>query len=209
MSNKRIDKDMKTNELTGDQLSALIDGELASREQPLLLARICADQESQARFGRYSLIGDAMRAGRGDMLAVGLAGRVSAELDAVEAHRGGPGIGYQRLTRPLIGIAVAAGVAALAVINLPGAGVLLESDSPGIASVENSSYIVPPNLAPVNIEPQVTARLTNYLIEHSEFSPSPVRRNVLYEIIGQEDATAALENQAGSATDSEDESLSQ
>jgi hypothetical protein len=51
--------------------------------------------------------------------------------------------------------------------------------------------------------------LTNYLIEHSEFSPSPVRRNVLYEIIGQEDATDALENQAGSATNSEDESLSQ
>ena len=117
-------------------------------------------------------------------------------------------MGNYRLTRPLIGIAVAASVAALAVINLPGAGLLLESDSPGIASAENSSYIVPPSSAPVNVEPRVTARLTNYLIEHSEFSPSPVRRNVLYEIIGQEDATADLENQAGSATDSEDEGFS-
>lgn len=150
-----------------------------------------------------------MRAGRGDMLAVGLAERVCAELDAEDAHRGGPGIGNHRLTRPLIGIAVAAGVAALAIISLPGAGVLLDGDFPGIASTDNSSYIVPPNSTPVNVEPRVTARLTNYLIDHSEFSPSPVRRNVLYEIIGQEDATVDPENQAGSATKSEDESFSQ
>lgn len=209
MNEQRIGKDMETKELAGDHLSALIDNELASREQPLLLARICGDQASQAKFGRYSLIGNAMRVGHGDMLAIGLAERVSVELDEEAAHRGGAGIGNHRLTRPLIGIAVAAGVAALAIISLPGAGILLESDSSGIASADNPSYIVPPSSAPLNVEPRVTVRLTNYLIEHSEFSPSPVRRNVLYEIIGQEDATADPENQAGSATQSEDESFSQ
>lgn len=217
MNEKRIEKDMATKEMAGDRLSALIDDELASREQSMLLARLCRDPASRGKFGRYALIGNAMRAGKDDFLATGLAGNVSAELDGVAAHQGGPGIGNHRLIRPLLGFAVAAGVAALAIINLPGAGMLLngglnggrDSGSPDIAGTAGPSYTVPPDSASITREPRVRARLASYLMDHSEFSPSPVRRNVLYEIIGREDATAVLNGHADSTAEPTDESSGQ
>lgn len=213
MNEKRIEKDMETKEMAGDRLSALIDDELASREQSMLLARLCRDPASRGKFGRYALIGNAMRAGKDDFLATGLAGNVSAELDGVAAHQGGPGIGNHRLIRPLLGFAVAAGVAALAIINLPGAGLLLnggrDSGSPDIAGTAGASYTVPPDSASITREPRVRARLASYLMDHSEFSPSPVRRNVLYEIIGHEDATAVLNGHADSTAEPTDESSGQ
>lgn len=217
MNDKRIEKDMETKEMAGDRLSALIDDELVSREQSMLLARLCRDPVSRGKFGRYALIGNAMRAGKDDLLAVALAGNVSAELDGVAAHEGGPGIGNYRLGRPLLGLAVAAAVAALAIINLPGAGLLLESGlgsgrdggSPDIAGTAGPSYTVPPDSGSMIREPRVSARLASYLMDHSEFSPSPVRRNVLYEIIGHEDATAVLDEQADSTAEPTDESSGQ
>ena len=204
---------METKEMAGDRLSALIDDELASREQPLLLARLCRDPVSRGKFGRYALIGNAMRAAKDDLLAVSLAGNVSVELDGVAAHQGGPGIGNHRLIRPLLGFAVAAGVAALAIINLPGAGLLLnsgrDSGSPGIAGTAGPSYTVPPDSGSITRELLVRARLASYLMDHSEFSPSPVRRNVLYEIIGREDATAVLNEQADSPAEPPGESSGQ
>ena len=209
MNEKRIGKNMKTKELAGDRLSALIDDELASREQPLLLAQICRDPVSREKFGCYSLIGSAMRASKNDLLAIGLADRVSAELSDFAAHQGGPGIGNHRLIRPLVGLAVAAGVASLAIINLPGGGFAPGNGSPDIAETAISSYTVPPDTGSITREPRVSARLAGYLMDHSEFSPSPVRRNVLYEIIGQDDATAILEAQADPAVKPKDESSSQ
>ena len=221
MNEKRIEKDMETKEMAGDRLSALIDDELASREQPLLLARLCRDPVSRGKFGRYALIGNAMRAAKDDLLAVSLAGNVSVELDGVAAHQGGPGIGNHRLIRPLLGFAVAAGVAALAIINLPGAGLLLngglnggldsgrDRGSPGIAGTAGPSYTVPPDSGSITREPLVRARLASYLMDHSEFSPSPIRRNVLYEIIGREDATGVLNEQADSPAEPPGESSGQ
>lgn len=209
MNEKRIEKDMATKEMAGDRLSALIDDELASREQSMLLARLCRDPASRGKFGRYALIGNAMRAGKDDFLATGLAGNVSAELDGVAAHQGGPGIGNHRLIRPLLGFAVAAGVAALAIINLPGAGLSRDSGSPDIAGTAGPSYTVPPDSGSMTREPRVRARLASYLMDHSEFSPSPVRRNVLYEIIGREDATAVLNGHADSTAEPTDESSGQ
>ena len=209
MNEKRIEKDMETKESPGDRLSALIDDELASREQPLLIARICRDAVSREKFGRYSLIGNAMRSGRNELLAIDLADRVRAELGDEAAHQGGPGIGNHRLIRPLIGFAVAASVAALAIINLPGAGLTQSSGSPDLAETAVPSYTVPPDSGSSTREPRASARLASYLMDHSEFSPSPVRRNVLYEIIGQEDATAELKGQAESAAEPKDERFSQ
>ena len=206
MNEKRIEKDMATKEMAGDRLSALIDDELASREQSMLLARLCRDPVSRGKFGRYALIGNAMRAGKDDFLATGLAGNVSAELDGVAAHQGGAGIGNHRLIRPLLGLAVAAGVAALAIINLPGADLSRDSGSPDIAGTAGPSYTVPPDSASITRAPRVSARLASYLMDHSEFSPSPVRRNVLYEIIGREDTTAVLNEHADSTAEPTDES---
>ncbi|GBF30855.1 hypothetical protein MnTg04_00806 [bacterium MnTg04] len=149
-----------------------------------------------------------MRAGQYDFLAVGLAGRVYAELDGEAVHQGGPGIDMHRLTRPLLGFAVAAGVAALAIINLPGAGLSQGGGSPAVADTDVPSYTVPPDSGSITREPRVSARLAGYLMDHSEFSPSPVRRNVLYEIIGHEDTTAGLDGQADSGAEPKDESFS-
>ncbi|MCH8958717.1 MAG: hypothetical protein IH835_04580 [Proteobacteria bacterium] len=112
------------------------------------------------------------------------------------------------MIRPLLGFAIAASVAALAIVNLPGAGWSQGNGSPAIAETAVPSYTVPPDSGSITREPRVSARLAGYLMDHSEFSPSPVRRNVLYEIIGHEDATAGLDGQADSGAEPKDESFS-
>ncbi len=66
-----------------EQISALLDGELADTEMGLLVRRLERDAELRAAFGRYSLIGEAVR-NPGDRLAsAGFAQRVNAAIDEV------------------------------------------------------------------------------------------------------------------------------
>jgi len=181
---------MKSKELNSadEQLSALIDGEVPARELPMLIAGVNHDQGRRDTLEVFSMIGGAMRAGKDDVLAVGLANRINAALDGEDNHQVRLGFANRRVIKPLAGVAIAASVAALAIVNLPGSGVSTDSDSVDIIANTPSSYTVPPEIGTTSSEPRVSVRLANYLIDHSEFSPSPVRRNVLYEIIGQEEA---------------------
>ncbi len=64
-----------------EQVSAFLDGELPSSETELLLKRLTRDAELRESFGRYALIGEALRGASPGLLTRGFAGRVNLAID--------------------------------------------------------------------------------------------------------------------------------
>ncbi len=191
-----------------EQVSAFLDGELPNSETELLLKRLTRDAELRESFGRYALIGEAIRGpGRG-LLTKGFSGRVNLAIDGEPAAAGGP-IAQDRVPRwwrPLAGVAVAAGVAAVAV------GALQHRTDPTTARVVNAvpamsvaalqtpreplSYTVPAAFAgvPAAMPP---ARLTNYVFAHSRYSSGLDQRGVMADLlIENEEAHPAVSEAA-------------
>src|SRR5512138_2947635 len=68
-----------------EQLSACLDGELPPAELDLLLKRVGREAELRAAIGRYSLIGEAMRAERPAVASRDFASKVMAAVAAEPA----------------------------------------------------------------------------------------------------------------------------
>jgi sigma-E factor negative regulatory protein RseA len=180
-----------------EQLSACLDGELPKAELDLLLKRVERDPELRDSIGRYALIGEAMRNER-PVVARGLAAKVAAALEEEAAPRPASRISpaWMKRIRPAAGIAVAAGVAAVAVLSVQQTGVqpppatALNETAPaavqGIDSgFESPSYVVPSNSTGTAFVP--ATRLTNYVVAHSEYSSPLARRSVLTGVLADED----------------------
>ena len=112
-----------------EQVSAFLDGELPDSETELLLKRLTRDGELRESFGRYALIGEAIRGASEAYLTRGFAGRVNLAIDG-EPAPGGAHTAQVRTAhwwRPFAGVAVAAGVAAVAVVAFH-----QRADAPGV-----------------------------------------------------------------------------
>lgn len=168
-----------------EQLSALLDGELPDAEVAMVVRRVARDEELQAAALRYSLIGDALR----DELPRGrpadLVARVRAELAtsaapaAVATGRG------NRFARLGAGFAVAASVAIVALVALPGRQ--QEAPPPLLSATEVAS---PAPEQRMMIQPAYTRaagggpdRLTRYYVNHTEYAPPMSGRGALTRII--------------------------
>jgi len=196
------------NEELDSQLSAMFDDELAPEECELLARRLSRDEQLKARWGRYAVIGAAIRSERG-VLNAALAGRVSAvilaepALAAVQGARRAPARWWQ----PLAGAAVAVGVAVgsvlwlraqapftaappsaqlTATVSVPAAALL-----PAAAAGAADSYVVP--RAPAVRAMVPSTELANYVVAHSVFSSPVGRRNLLSAFMASESGTAAEE----------------
>ncbi|MEP6884945.1 MAG: sigma-E factor negative regulatory protein [Gammaproteobacteria bacterium] len=103
-----------------EQVSAFLDGELPNSETELLLKRLSRDGELRESFGRYTLIGEAMRGTSSLLMAKGFAGRVNLAIDGEPLPANGvlSQARASRWWRPFAGAAVAAGVAVVAVVAL-------------------------------------------------------------------------------------------
>jgi sigma-E factor negative regulatory protein RseA len=116
------------NEELDSQLSAMFDGELPPAECELLARRLSRDEQLKARWGRYAAIGATIRAEGGARLNAELARRVSAaitqepNLVAAPAARTSSRAPINWL-RPVAGLGVAAGVAALSIVWLRSQGI--------------------------------------------------------------------------------------
>ena len=144
------------------QISAFVDGELPENEADLLLRRMGQDAELRQKVAEYLAIGRAMR---GETSVPGvdrMHERVSAALDdkPFEDHGSAEPETRRQAIRPLLGIAVAASVALLAIFGLqqttvePGES----TAAPTIADVESdAAYTVP---QPVNNQ------LRDYYLSH-------------------------------------------
>jgi negative regulator of sigma E activity len=180
-----------------EQLSACLDGELPEGELDLLLKQVGRDSQLRASLGRYSLIGETLRAKASVAAPLNFSERVAAAIAAEPAisvpavARRAPSIAA-RWMRPAAGVAVAAGVAAIAVFALQApqqatgpstiAGVTPE---PIVSASDPASYIVPASTASSGYVP--AARLTNYVVAHSEYSSPLGRRSVLSGVLAEED----------------------
>lgn len=193
-----------------EQLSACLDGELPEAELGLLLRQVERDRHVLGSLSRYSLISEALKTRQPVVASASFADRVSAAIDAEAqpAKRIAPLA--PRWMRPAAGFAIAAGVAAIAVISLQPSTI----QTPQVAAVADTgaesaaapSYTVPTNVASVtDAEFVPAARLTNYVVAHSEYSSPLGRRTVLSGVLsddeGQEGDDVAV-NVTGSASES-------
>jgi sigma-E factor negative regulatory protein RseA len=221
-----------------EQLSACLDGELPAAELDLLLKRVGKEAELRAAIGRYSLIGEAMRAERPAIASRDFASKVMAAV-AQEAPMQAPAAtpitervperiseqrpaaavqkispaavrpGFARFTRPAMGMAIAAGVAAVAVLTMQPQPIgqpelttdqtpLVAANEPTVAPVTtdtDASYVVPTSTSnPAFIPP--AARLTNYVVAHSEYSSQLGRRSVLSGVLADDEEAQVTDGAA-------------
>jgi negative regulator of sigma E activity len=210
------------NEELDSQLSAMFDDELAHAECELLARRLSRDEQLRARWGRYAVIGAAIRAERGVRLNARIAGRVRVLVSSEPALGASVSIraAAPRWWRPLAGAAVAAGVAAVSILwlraqaPLTGAPVvppLAEVSAPRTPlpgssavsttarTVRNSgtpdSYILPPVQHGSGAVVPAT-ELANYVVAHSMFSQPVARGNLLSSFITSESGATDAQSQA-------------
>ena len=103
-----------------EQVSAFLDGELPGSEMELLLKRLTRDADLRESFGRYSLIGEALRGSHRSVITRGFATRVNQVIDGETAPVASPStqLNVPKWWKPFAGVAVVAGVAAIAVVAL-------------------------------------------------------------------------------------------
>lgn len=152
---------------TAEQLSALTDGELDSQELDLLVRRLERDEELAARWTRYHLIGEAMRNNLPEQLPFDLTARVSAAI-AEEAPVVAPAVATRGWKRPVVGLALAASIAAAALIGLPPQQALQpEAGAPvAVQTPEKLPGATAGQVAQVDWERN--ARLNEFLMSHNE-----------------------------------------
>jgi negative regulator of sigma E activity len=206
------------------QLSALFDNELSPEQAELVIRRALKDPAMRTSWGRYALIGACMRgeplAGRSrpenDIAArvrIKLAvegSRTPGQGEAAEANRGRAGASM--LWRGAMGMAIAAGVAAVSLLlirtqTLPGAMVAMTAPSQAQADSQSAEVLAPVTVAqsrllvangspppsyttPVDNSPvgqHLDAPLVNYVISHSEVSASAVRFSPLSTVMNSSD----------------------
>jgi sigma-E factor negative regulatory protein RseA len=203
-----------------EQISAFLDGELPDSETELLLKRLTRDALLRESFGRYALIGEACRGGRGAVLTRDLHARINRAIDGESSAALPSAVAAGRASswwRPMAGACVAAGVAVVAIVALrqhtavlpavastatpaPAVSAVTFVPAPALASnngikasptpSEPLSYTTPATLAEA---PSMlpTARLTNYVFAHSKYPSLLGQRDVLTDLMVASDDAAA------------------
>lgn len=187
-----------------EQISAFVDGELQDHETELLLRRLAREPELRAAVVRYSTMGASLREGTRRGVTRGFSARVSAAIAASGA--GAPATAplskslNPRWLRAIAGLGVAATVAAVAILGVQQLQAPLPGPAPQMAAAslspepvvigdvpagsEAPSYTVPAPTTDVPLVP--AARLTNYVVAHSEYTSTLGRRNMLSGIISED-----------------------
>lgn len=169
-----------------EQLSALLDGELPEAEAAMAVRRVSRDAALRGAALRYSLIGDTLRNELPPGRPADLVARVRAEL-AVEpaAAEFTPRRYRKHAARYGAGLAVAASVALVALVALPGRQ---QVETPPMLSATEVASPVPEQrmmLSPVYTRAAGGGpdRLTRYYVNHTEYAPPVSGRGALTRII--------------------------
>lgn len=202
---------MLPNETLPSQLSAFVDEELPQAETDLFVRRLVKDAELKQTMGRYQLMGEALRApSTRTHLSRDFSARIAAALEQQDSAAVAPAaaalpkLRIERWLKPAAGVAVAASVALLAIVTvrnqpaeLSGEALAAETLQPVMLTAQRAtadSYVVPvASTAPT--APIPTARLTNYVVAHSEFSSPLGRRNMMTGLLA-DDQSAAVDADA-------------
>ena len=136
------------NEAIKMQISAFVDGELPDSEADLLLRRMSQDAKLRREAADYLEIGRIMRSEASVRGVERLRERIAAAIDDKVLEEGdvGPDSESGKAMRPLLGIAVAASVALIAIFGLqltPGVDTQAPATDTVAESAEDSGYSTP------------------------------------------------------------------
>jgi len=173
-----------------EQISALLDGELAKDELGLLVRRMERDAELRHAFGNYVLIGEVLRAPGSVTASRGFAARVEAALDEtparVEAVDPLRRPRQLRWARPAIASAVAAGVAVAGVLLVRLNSPVDEPVADATDRSESAVFVDVPQSSAASPTLEQSQRLAGYLVAHSQFSSPLGRRSVLMNVLAED-----------------------
>lgn len=173
-----------------EEISALSDGESQAQDGERVLRALEADPELRRTWERYHLAGSALRRDLDLVLHPGLADRIHARLigerpDNVIRWQ------FSRLGQVAAGLAIAASVAAVAIVNL----------SPGLSSsvVSVARSPAPPSTTTVAesrpLPPDQQRVLNPYLVRHGELNSAPGMNGMLsYVRVVSHDGTVVESN---------------
>lgn len=175
-----------------ETISALVDGEVNDIERQQALRALGDDPALRDQWERYHLAGAALRRELDVVVSPGLADRIRAQLGAEAPARAGSAV---RLFKLGAGVAIAAGVAAIAVLNLP--PVLTPGNSVTISSSSTSGRVAKTLVAEVKpLPPEQQQALNSYLVQHGEFTPAAGMNGMssYVRLVGQHRAGAENQN---------------
>lgn len=169
-------------QVTEEQLSAFLDGELPPGQLDLLLARIDRDPAYRQRLARYALIGECLRGADAPVATLDLAERVRSAL----MTESGPAAAPRRAPawRGWVagGLATAATVLLAVLVTAPGT---MNPPTERLPTAIAATAADDESLAPVTVPaarhrltPRAAARLNGYLAAHGNFA-SELSRSTL------------------------------
>src|SRR5580692_839696 len=158
-----------------EQVSAFLDGELPNSETELLLKRLTRDGELRESFGRYALIGEAVRGGTLSLMTKGFAGRVNLAIDGEPIPASGhvPQSRAPRWWRPFATATVAAGVAAVAIVAVQHRAVAPGLRSGAVVTAQNAAARTQPSLLAQNALPRGSLQTPREAISYTVPAASP------------------------------------
>ena len=181
-----------------EQLSALVDDELETGEQTLLVKRLVTDESLREQLARYQVISDALTDHLPDQIDTGFSQRIQDALSDEAVPQAVPAaLPPSRLLRPLTGLALAASVAAVAVLSLQSVRQNETESAPAIASAPaQDDYIRAEGQSPVVAAARTQRSLDAYLVNHNEFAVNNGMRGMLpyVRIVGQGAAPGSHED---------------
>lgn len=150
-----------------EALSALVDGETDDVERQRTLSALREDPALRATWERYHVTGAVLRRELDVLVTPGLADRIhiqlAAEVPESQRRRG------MRFLRLGAGVAIAATVAAVAILNLrpvlSPTGLEAKSAPAGAAANAQVAQVKP-------LPPDKQQALNPYLVQHGEFTPA-------------------------------------
>ncbi len=171
-----------------EQISALADDELPAGEHELLARRFALEKYLRICWGRYHLIGEAMRKALPQIDTRDFADRIMRALEheaAITKKHDDKLI--RNFSKTAAGMAVAACVAVVAILGLRYDGTRMQpvsAPSEIVPSAEpmQASYIrngIVRNATWNGNVPQVQAQLSNYIINHNEISTALEQQGML------------------------------
>ena len=166
-----------------EQLSAFADGELPKAEAELLVARLCREPALAKVWARWHAASEVLRGGLPPRYPRELSDRVHAALSDESGHSAA-----FEWRRPLLGAALAAGVAALAILAVrsqlqpaPGEVVPMTAGSGGAAAGQAQL---------VGYDPALAVKLNSYVARHTNVSGPRLPAVAPHVQVAAQDASA-------------------
>jgi len=170
-----------------EQISALVDNEVTDPE--LLIRQICKDTDLQERWRRHHVVHDVLN-NQLSTTPVDLSQRISQAIDSEPVHHSN--VSLTRVSQPsraryimkqVSGLAIAATVSAIAVISVQQTSISSSGSSQEVAGLNGNTTVAQAQVRFVN-EPQkldnkVQSKLSNYLVNHNEYSITSNMQGVL------------------------------